>query len=583
MAYIGVSPSNGVRRVHTYTATASQTTFSGAGAEGTSLSYKDSNFVDVYQNGIKLGDADYTSTSGTSIVLAQGASVDDLVVVVVFDVFSVADTVSKADGGTFDGAVTLAGGVSGNTTFSNNVTITGDLASSTSGTSNFRAGVNAGNSIASGGNYNVCIGDEAGTAITTGDDNIAIGFEALKTEDAHGRNVAIGFQALKTQDAGDNANNIGIGYKAGTAITTATLNTLVGSEAGDALTDGSGNVAIGYQALTADTRGKNSIAIGRSALATQNYTSSDDAYNIGIGRLAGGSITTGLHNVIVGSLAADALTDADYNVAIGGLALSSDTQGSNSVAVGYRALTTQNHSSATTANNTAVGTNAGASLTDGQHNVFLGHGAGTAHTTGDYSIYIGRDAGYHATPMTTGSYNILIGAFTDGDAVDTGAMIVMGYNVTSVGNQNFTFGNNTTDSNIAFGATSISAPSDERLKEDIKDETVGLAFINELRPVTFQWKKANDIPTDMKAYDKDSDERVMNGKYNHGFIAQEVKAVIDKYDIKDGCGLWAESGKDKRQRLAEGELIPFLVKAVQELSAKNTALEARITALENAE
>jgi hypothetical protein len=117
MAYIGVSPSNGVRRVHTYTATASQTTFSGAGAEGTSLSYKDSNFVDVYQNGIKLGDADYTSTSGTSIVLAQGASVDDLVVVVVFDVFSVADTVSKADGGTFDGAVTLAGGVAGGVVF----------------------------------------------------------------------------------------------------------------------------------------------------------------------------------------------------------------------------------------------------------------------------------------------------------------------------------------------------------------------------------------------------------------------------------------------------------------------------------
>ena len=109
MAYIGVSPSNGVRRVHTYTATASQTTFSGAGAEGTSLSYKDSNFVDVYQNGIKLGDADYTSTSGTSIVLAQGASVDDIVVVVVFDVLQVAYTVSKADGGTFDGGVTVSG------------------------------------------------------------------------------------------------------------------------------------------------------------------------------------------------------------------------------------------------------------------------------------------------------------------------------------------------------------------------------------------------------------------------------------------------------------------------------------------
>jgi len=125
MAYIGVSPSNGVRRVHTYTATASQTTFSGAGAEGTSLSYKDSNFVDVYQNGIKLGDADYTSTSGTSIVLAQAASVSDLVVVVVFDVFSVADTVSKADGGTFDGNVTMGGtlDVTGETTLASHLNL----------------------------------------------------------------------------------------------------------------------------------------------------------------------------------------------------------------------------------------------------------------------------------------------------------------------------------------------------------------------------------------------------------------------------------------------------------------------------
>jgi len=109
MAYLGVSPSNGVRKVHTYTATASQTTFSGAGAENISLSYRDSTYIDVYQNGVKLGDADYTATSGTSVVLGTGATASDLVVVVVYDVFSVADTVSKTDGGQFDGAVTFAG------------------------------------------------------------------------------------------------------------------------------------------------------------------------------------------------------------------------------------------------------------------------------------------------------------------------------------------------------------------------------------------------------------------------------------------------------------------------------------------
>ena len=113
MPFIGVSPQFGVRKKHTYTATAGQTSFSGAGSEGATLSYTDSNFVDVYQNGVKLGDADYTSTSGTAIVLAQGASVDDLVEIIVFDAFSAADTVSKADGGTFDGAVTFGGGVSG--------------------------------------------------------------------------------------------------------------------------------------------------------------------------------------------------------------------------------------------------------------------------------------------------------------------------------------------------------------------------------------------------------------------------------------------------------------------------------------
>tara|TARA_Y100000592_G_scaffold8178_1_gene11510 strand:+ start:4756 stop:6219 length:1464 start_codon:yes stop_codon:yes gene_type:complete len=118
MPYIGVSPQFGVRRKHTYTATAGQTIFTGAGSEGATLSYTDSNFVDVYQNGVKLGDADYTSTSGTQIVLTQAASVDDLVEIIVFDAFSIADTISKADGGTFDGNVTMAGtlAVTGETT-----------------------------------------------------------------------------------------------------------------------------------------------------------------------------------------------------------------------------------------------------------------------------------------------------------------------------------------------------------------------------------------------------------------------------------------------------------------------------------
>ena len=120
MAYLGVSPSNGVRRVHTYTASAGQDTFQNESNEGVTLAYRDGTFTDVYQNGVLLGTADYTATSGTSIVLTTAASLNDIIVVIVYDVFGVADTVSKKDGGTFDGAVTVSGN------FTSSGTITGN-------------------------------------------------------------------------------------------------------------------------------------------------------------------------------------------------------------------------------------------------------------------------------------------------------------------------------------------------------------------------------------------------------------------------------------------------------------------------
>jgi hypothetical protein len=125
-----------------------------------------------------------------------------------------------------DGAVNFAADV----TFADGA----DIITASAGTSNFRAGVNAGNSITSGGSFNVLVGDEAGTAITTGDGNVAVGFEALKTEDANNANTAIGHQALKTLNAGATGYNTAVGFTAGIAVTTGTNNTLIGALAGDA-------------------------------------------------------------------------------------------------------------------------------------------------------------------------------------------------------------------------------------------------------------------------------------------------------------------------------------------------------------
>ena len=108
MPYIGVSPSNGVRQTYDYTATAGQTSFSGTDNNSQTLVYQDSAYIDVYQNGILLVPSDYTATTGTTVVLDTGATVSDTLQIVVYDVFSVADTVS-ASGGNFTGDITSGG------------------------------------------------------------------------------------------------------------------------------------------------------------------------------------------------------------------------------------------------------------------------------------------------------------------------------------------------------------------------------------------------------------------------------------------------------------------------------------------
>ena len=99
MPYIGKSPSAGVRQRYQYTATAGQTTFSGTDLGNLTLTYTDNNFVDVFQNGVLLkgGGTDYTATSGTSVVLATGASVSDVIEIIVYDVFSVGNFFNRTD------------------------------------------------------------------------------------------------------------------------------------------------------------------------------------------------------------------------------------------------------------------------------------------------------------------------------------------------------------------------------------------------------------------------------------------------------------------------------------------------------
>jgi len=101
MPYIGKAPQQGIRNRFIYQATAGQTSFSGSDANSLTLTYPDGEYVDVYQNGILLKPAtDYTSTSGTTVVLVTGASLNDVVEIIVYDTFSIANSYTKAEADT---------------------------------------------------------------------------------------------------------------------------------------------------------------------------------------------------------------------------------------------------------------------------------------------------------------------------------------------------------------------------------------------------------------------------------------------------------------------------------------------------
>jgi len=425
----------------------------------------------------------------------------------------------------------------------------GSLSTPTLGTSNVRFGVNAGNSIASGGNYNVAVGDEAGTAITTGDSNVFVGYQSgdattisssntavgessLGTNILSSKNVAVGSATLFAHNLGSAGDgyNTAVGFYAGVAITTGVNNTLIGGLAGDAITTANDNVAVGFDSLSANTTGSPNTAVGKGSL-NANTTGSN---NTGLGRAALGNNTTA----------------------------------SNNTAVGHFALLTNT----TAANNTAVGKNALVATTTGAENTAVGSLAGDALTTGWSNTLLGYQAGTYLTNLTTGGTNTLIGAYNKTNAADSTFAIGLGYNLVCTSGYT-TLGANTSDIRAAHGTATWAAVSDQRYKKDIVDSTAGLSFINALQPRTFKYKTLGELPETFSAYEEGSTEVFKNSDTNHGFIAQEVKAAIDADSgIKDGFRLW-DDRDDGSQEVAEAALIPVLVKAIQELTARLETLE----------
>ena len=80
---IAKSGSSAHRTLFKYTATSSQTTFSGSDANSNTLAYSTGNF-DVFLNGVLLDATDFTASNGTSVVLSSAAAADDILSVLAY-------------------------------------------------------------------------------------------------------------------------------------------------------------------------------------------------------------------------------------------------------------------------------------------------------------------------------------------------------------------------------------------------------------------------------------------------------------------------------------------------------------------
>lgn len=251
-------------------------------------------------------------------------------------------------------------------------------------------------------------------------------------------------------------------------------------------------------------------------------------------------------------------------IAIGGGAGNSQ-QGTGSIAVGYQSgFTGQNPYSV------AIGYQAG----------FTGHGTG--------SIAIGYRAGYTGQAP----YSIAINAGPTGLNPTNSGLYVSPIRAFVQTSPPYTLSYSYSAGGISGDQYEITATtsSDRRLKTDISDTQLGLDFINALRPVEYRWKDKN-IGYLYDEYGNSPTGSNPGTRLHEGFIAQEVKAVLDAKGVDCGIFMELNDGPDSIKglnALRYDEFIGPIVKAIQEqngliqtLQEQNATQQATIQTLQD--
>jgi len=356
---------------------------------------------------------------------------------------------------------------------------------------------------------------------TTGYANSAFGSGSLRANTTGIENTAVGNQSLQANTTG--GQNTALGRQALASNTTASNNTAVGYQAGYSNTTGGGNVALGNTALYSNTTTGGHVAIGNGALFYSNTTGTGS--NIAIGSGAGFSITTGMGHVAIGQGALYANTTGSANTAVGGY------DGATAAAMRFN--------------------------TTGSYNSAFGVGALAANTTASSNTAVGYQAG---DVITTGARNTIIGDGSDPSANNGNDQTVVGQGLTGKGDDTAFIGG-TNGAYNEKNVTTWETTSDERIKKNIVDNTVGLEKIKQIRIRNFEYRKPEEITElpDHAAINKDGVQL--------GVIAQEIQQVLPECVTENSTGVLSVS---------TDPLVWHLINAVKQLSAEVESLKSQL-------
>ena len=312
---------------------------------------------------------------------------------------------------------------------------------------------------------------------------------------------------------------------------------------GLAIYDGNGtglnNVVLGNLSMLNNTTGNTNVALGSSSL--QNNTTGTE--NLAIGSASLNLNTTGQFNIGIGSQSLSKNTTALRNIGIGRTSLEDHKTGDDNIGIGYLALANDTIS----AFNLAIGNNAMVTLIgNASNNTSIGHGSMLLKTSGSGNVALGHYAGYL---NTTGSNNIWIGEVYTGSS--------------NTASNEVTVGNSSTTSYRIFqsGWTNV---SDVRDKTDILPLNYGLNFIEKLKPVTYTWNMRDGGKI---------------GIADIGFIAQDLEKT--QIDLGINVPNLVNTENPEQYGISTINLLPIIVKALQEANDKIKSLEQKILNLEN--